>query len=190
MLIIENKMKREQNMYKERDLKAMQDETPRYNYFSGWVERITNLRSGNTGEIDGCTKLYTLQDDQGSIVTFTVDVRTYFVDGYKVGVGSQITCYYSTNAPVILIYPPQYRAVVVSQNLNDRQIKVDRFDQNLTSADGTLSLSISSETNIELENGQSFEGNLAGRDLIVIYSSSTRSIPALTVPIEIIVMCP
>ena len=177
-------------MYKRQDLRMLQDETPYYYYFSGRVVEITNLRSGQTGELDGCTKLLTLQDDQGNIVNFTADTRTYFVDRYKVGLGSQITGYYNANAPVILIYPPQYRAVVVAQNLNDRQIKVDRFDNTLTSADGTLKLNISAETIIELENGQSFEGNLSGRDLIVIYTVSTRSIPALTVPSKIIVLCP
>lgn len=101
-----------------------------------------------------------------------------------------MTGFYDEDAPVPLIYPPQYKAIVVAINVQGCSVKVDYFNSQLVSSDGTLKINISPYTQIILENGQAFSGNPANRNLIVIYSPSTKSIPAQTTPYKIIVMCP
>ncbi len=68
-------------------------------------------------------------------------------------------------------------------------ITVDYFNRSLVNSDNTLKLNISDSTDIVLENGQMYDGNLANRNLIVIYGNTTRSIPAQTTPKKVIVMC-
>jgi hypothetical protein len=68
-------------------------------------------------------------------------------------------------------------------------VKLDYFDSQLVSGDGTLKLNISPLTQIILDNGQAFTGNPLNRNLTVVYGPTTRSIPAQTTPYKIIVMC-
>lgn len=103
--------------------------------------------------------------------------------------GDWITGYYDGDAPVPMIYPPQYRALIIVKESNYQNVKVDFFDNHLMSNDGQLQLNLSPSTVILLKNGQPFSRNPANRNLIVIYGATTRSIPAQTTPNEIIVWC-
>ncbi|MFT9497260.1 hypothetical protein [Anaerosolibacter sp.] len=107
-----------------------------------------------------------------------------------VSVGDIVVGFYDANAPVPLIYPPQYRAIVMSRLVLGQNVKVDYFNEQLVSSDGTLKLNIAPFTQIILENNQAFTANLANRNLIVLYGPTTRSIPAQTTPYKIIVLCP
>lgn len=107
-----------------------------------------------------------------------------------------MTGFYDADAPVPLIYPPQYRAIVMAKahtdrfvSVRDRFVSVSFFNSQLLSSDGNLKLNLSRQTEIVLENGQDFNGNPANRDLIVIYGATTRSIPAQTTPYKVIVLC-
>ncbi len=111
------------------------------------------------------------------------------VDHFMAVVGDRITGFYDANAPVPLIYPPQYRAIVMAKDNPYQNVKVDYFNSQLVSSDGMLKLNISPNTLILLENGQAFTGNLSNRNLIVVYGATTRSTPAQTTPYKIIVMC-
>lgn len=51
-----------------------------------------------------------------------------------------------------------------------------------------MKLNISDETEILLQDGTVYEGELAGKRLVVIYGPSTKSIPAQTTPYKIIVL--
>ncbi|MDY7965746.1 hypothetical protein U0F29_32405, partial [Bacillus thuringiensis] len=59
----------------------------------------------------------------------------------------------------------------------------------LVSSDGRLKLNLSPNTQVILTNGQLFTGNLTNRNLIVLYSMATMSIPAQTTPYRIIILC-
>jgi len=87
-----------------------------------------------------------------------------------------------------MIYPPQYKAEVITVDKQEKNVKVDLFDSELISADKSLKLNIFDSTEIVLENGQKFEGDIANRKLVVIYDKSTRSIPAQTTPVKVIVL--
>ena len=154
--------------------------------FSGTVAAIDEFMIGN-GE--GCTQLMTVQNDNGDIVNFVVSPTTYFVDQAMVSIGDHVTGYYDGNAPAILIYPPQYPALIVVKESPYQNVKVGYFDNQLVSSDGQLKLNLSPQTSVILRNGQRFTQYPAGRNLIVVYGASTRSIPAQTTPSTIIVWC-
>lgn len=156
--------------------------------FSGIVTAINNFWTGAEAP-SGCYKLMSVQSMDGSIVNFVIMPTTYFVDHVMVNLGDLVTGFYDANAPVPLIYPPQYQAVVMAKALQNQNVKVDFFNSQLVSSDGTLKLNIGPFTEIIQENGQTFTGNPANKYLIVIFGTATMSIPSQTVPYRIIVLC-
>lgn len=157
--------------------------------FHGVVTMISDFFTGQNGEGEGCYKLISVENAGGAIVNFVVSPTTYFVDHAMVSVGDRVTGYYDGNAPVPLIYPPQYRALVMVKDSAYQNVKVAYFDSQLVSSDGQLQLNLSPYTQMVLTNGQSFSKNPANRNLIVIYGPATKSIPAQTTPYRIIVLC-
>lgn len=143
----------------------------------------------NQNSEEGCYKFITLENELGEIVNFVVSPTTYFVDNVMVSVGDRLTGYYDGDAPTLLIYPPQYEALVMVKDSPYQNVKVDYFNRQLESSDGQLRLNISPYTQIVLTNGQIFSRYPGNRDLIVIYGPTTRSIPAQTTPYRIIVLC-
>lgn len=144
---------------------------------------------GQNSEGEGCYKLMTVENELGKTVNFVISPTTYFVNPLVVSIGDKITGYYDGNAPVPLIYPPQYRALVVVKHIPPQSVKIDYFDSQLKSKDGLLQLNISPYTQIVVRNDQPFSGTLTNRNLIVIYGPATKSIPAKTIPYKIIVWC-
>lgn len=138
----------------------------------------------------GCVMRMTLTKRGGEITNFIIDPTTYFLNNVTLQKGDKVTAFYDTNVPVILIYPPQFRAVFVARNhSNDRTITLDFFDRDLVSSDGKLKLNLSPRTKILLTNNQRFLGSPANHLLAVVYSRSTKSIPAMTTPVEVVVFC-
>ncbi|EGQ24031.1 hypothetical protein HMPREF9372_2613 [Sporosarcina newyorkensis 2681] len=160
-----------------------------YQSFSGIVMMIDDFSTSKDNGA-GCYKMFMVDNGYGNIVNFIIEPTTYFVDHAVVKIGDQVTGFYDANAPAPLIYPPQFRALVMSRDSPHQNVKVDYFNRRLESSDGTLRLNLSSQTQITLQNGQPFNGDIGGRNLIVVYGSSTRSIPAQTTPTKIIVLCP
>lgn len=158
--------------------------------FSGFVTMISDFQTGPSDQDGGCYRLLSIDNGYGEMVNFVVGPDTYFVNHEIVSIGDQVTGFYDANAPAPLIFPPQYRAVVIAKEKRSQNVKVDYFNRKFKSSDGSLRLNISLETEILLENGQLFNRNPANRNLIVVYGATTRSIPAQTTPSQIIVMCP
>lgn len=159
-----------------------------FDSFSGVVSSIDNFWT-NVQQPSGCMKLYAIQAQNGNQVNFVVEPGTFFVNGAVIREGESVTGFYDLNVPVPMIFPPQYRAVVMARNIRNQQVKVDKFNSRLISSDGTLQLNIAKNTRVILTNGQPFTGNLANRNLVVVYSNTTRSIPARTTPHQVIVLC-
>jgi hypothetical protein len=157
--------------------------------FHGTITMISDFFTGQNGEGEGCYKLISVDNGLGALVNFVVSPTTYFVDHVMVAVGDRVTGYYDGDAPTILIYPPQYQALVMVKDSTNQNVKVDHFNSQLVSNDGQLQLNISPYTQIVLTNGQAFSRSPANRDLIVIYGPATHSIPAKTTPYRIIVLC-
>ena len=64
--------------------------------------------------------------------------ETYFVDHIMVRPGDIDSGFYDANAPVPLIYPPQYQASGYGTEPG-RNVKVDFFDEDLVSSDSLFS---------------------------------------------------
>lgn len=161
----------------------------KFQSFNGTITMISDFPIGENEAGAGCYKLISVDNGFGTLVNFVVAPTTYFVDNVIVEVGDRVTGYYDANAPVPLIYPPQFRAIVMAKDTLDRNVKVDYFNNQLESSDGQLRLNISPYTQILLINGQPFTRIPINRNLIVVYGATTKSIPAQTTPYKIIVMC-
>jgi hypothetical protein len=161
----------------------------KFNSFQGIVTMISDFNIGQNAEGEGCYKIITLENRLGALVNFVVSPTTYFVEHEVVAVGDSVTGYFDGNAPTLLIYPPQYPALIMVKDSPYQNVKVDYFNSQLVSSDGRLQLNISPYTQILLKNGQPFSKSPAGRNLIVSFGSVTKSIPAQTTPFKIIVWC-
>jgi hypothetical protein len=159
-----------------------------YQSFSGVVTAIEDFWDQSSGPT-GCYKLMSVRGANDNMVNFLVTPGTYFVDQEIISPGAKITGFFDADAPVPLIYPPQLRALVVALDTPGISVTVDYFNTELISSDGMLRLNISPFSQIVLQNGQPFSGNLANHDLIVIYGPTTRSVPALTTSYKIVFIC-
>jgi len=105
--------------------------------------------------------------------------------------GQLIDAYYDRHKPMIMIYPPQITPEIVIINDEDKIgfVKVALFDENLISLDNELKLTIDDKTVILNEKGENISASeLGGKELIVFYTTSTKSIPAQTTPTKIIAL--
>lgn len=156
--------------------------------FTGLVIGIDDFITGHNSD-SGCYKLLSIRDNDKNIVNFVISPSTFFLNQEVVAVGDIATGFYDINLPTPLIFPPRFQAMVISKPQMNRFVKVDSFNRNLISSDGTLQLLIAPCTEIKLTNGQPFTGDLSTKTLVAVYRFSTRSIPAQTTPDQIIVLC-
>lgn len=145
--------------------------------------RTGGLRSG------GCMIFTTVEDADGNTVNFIISPSTYIVDFETLSVGMKCMFYYNGDAPAPLIYPPQYNAVAVAQEIPGRMVDVSFYNTSLLNQEQTLQLNIDGAVDVRTTNNQFFQGNPANHNLVVIYSASTRSIPAQTTPQTVVVLC-
>lgn len=157
--------------------------------FSGTVTRIEDFYPGQDNASAGCYKLMSLESVDRGPVNFMISPITYFVNHEVIEVGDEVTGFYDANAPTILIYPPQYPAIVMAKNRRTQNVTVDYFNNQLISSDGNLKLNIAPYTELILTNDQIFNRYPRNRNLIVVYGPTTFSIPAQTTPYKIIVLC-
>ncbi len=145
---------------------------------------IMNITRGN----DCCSQMVSLRTENG-IVNFAVDMDTVIIDSRQLRQGMRVAAFYDSNLPVPLIFPPQYRAQIVTVLGRNEQVMLNYFDENLTAADGSLQLNVGAGTVIKTINGQNITCNLGEHILLVYYTVTTRSIPPQTTPRKIIVLC-
>jgi len=158
-----------------------------FNAFSGYVVNIQDVSAGEY--VEGCTKMISLQNEEGAEVNFILTPGTYVLNQDMLNPGDAVTGYYDAHAPAIMIYPPQFPALVMVKEHVNRYVKVSHFNRMLVSQDNELKLNIQPSTKITTTNGQAFTGRLFNQDLVVIFGSSTKSIPAQTTPYQVIVLC-
>ncbi len=145
---------------------------------------IFNLTGGN----DCCSQMMSLRTENG-IVNFVVGAETTVIDSRQLRPGMRVAAFYDSSLPVPLIFPPQYRAQIVTAIGRDEQIMLNEFDRSLLSADRSLQLNIAGHTIVRTANGQQFTCGLGNRTLLVYYSATTRSIPPQTTPRKVVVLC-
>ena len=105
--------------------------------------------------------------------------------------GATIAAYYDKNKPMILIYPTTVTPEIVVVNNEEvfGEVKVSQFDKEFLSLDGELKLNIGKDTPLFNQQGKAIElKELNGKELMVFYSITTRSLPAQTTPTKIIAL--
>ena len=149
---------------------------------AGTVTRIVNQNEDCYGQ------MVSLVTDRGP-VNILLSADTQVIDSRMLHTGLRIAAFYDANAPVPMIYPPQYRALLITALSFGEEIFLGDFDQNLTASDGSLQLHLGPGTAIVTGNGQSCSCGPGGHTLLVYYSTTTRSIPPQTTPRRIVVLC-
>lgn len=148
----------------------------------GTITRITPMRN------QCCNSMVTLNTSDGTI-NVIVSSETFVIDQVTLRPGMQVAAFYDSMAPVPLIFPPQYNALVIGRIRGQEQIAVNFFNRNLVAEDNSLQLNISNRTDVTASNGQRFTCPLGNRVLIVFFTNTTRSIPPQTTPSRVIVLC-
>ena len=159
------------------------EQMPVFASFTGVVESIEPFVVDDEPVADHY--IITLDGEYGPAV-FRTDFLTYVL-GDEVAVGDTITGYYEAGLPLATIFPPHFTVRVIV-NGEFTNLAVDRFDEELVSFDGSLKLYIGEDTEVILQSGGAFDGELANRMLVVVYDVSTRSIPAITTPSLVVVL--
>jgi hypothetical protein len=137
-----------------------------------------------------------IEDANGNPAILVTSWKTVFPFDSGVKEGDTVTGYYLANAPMIMIWPAQYTIAVLAVGApTDLSLSVDRFSKMegregwMLNKGGNLAFQIGESTEVMLANGDDFkDGHIEGRRMIVIYSSSTRSYPALTMAAKVIVL--
>lgn len=146
---------------------------------------IQNIQRGDSC----CTQMLSVLTENQT-VNLIVTGETRVIDCIRLRRGMRIAAFYDGNAPAPAIYPPQYRAELVTSLRRDQNVALRYFDENLVAEDNSLRLNLAVTTNMETANGQRFLCSPGNAELLVYYTTVTRSIPAMTTPQRIVVMCP
>lgn len=137
---------------------------------------------------DCCEQMVSIATGEG-IVNFIIGPETHVIDNRRLRPGMEVTAYYDSSLPVPMIFPPQYRAQIITALNGREQVLLSEFNNNLVASDGSLSLNIANHTVIRTINGQNFTCSPGNRTLLVYYTTTTRSIPPQTTPRKIVVLC-
>ena len=164
------------------------DRRKRFGSVTGTIVELMPTRMGGN-RTNGCVLFVSLEDLEGNMVNFILTPSTYVVDFETLSVGMLCTFWYSMDAPVPLIYPPQYSAVAAAQEKNGRMVSVGYFNASLVNEDQTLQLNLDGSVDVRTTNNQYFQGSPSNHNLVVTYGNSTRSIPAQTTPVKVVVLC-
>jgi len=160
----------------------------RFGSVTGTIVDLVPARLGSR-RANGCVLFVTLEDMDGNTVNFVLTPSTYVLDFDTLSVGMLCTFWYFMDMPMPLIYPPQYNAVVAAQEKNGRNVNVGYYSNSLVNEDQTLQLNLDGTVDVRTTNNQYFQGSPENHNLVVVYGSSTRSIPAQTTPSRIVVLC-
>jgi len=152
------------------------------------VPVIGTIRNISPMSGECCSQMVSVDTRDGQI-DFVVSPDTLVIENIRLRQGMSVAAFYDANRPVPLIFPPQYRAEIITRVRDDENIMLHFFNRNLLAADGSLQLNIGRSTDISTANGQRFSCNPGGNTLLVYYSITTRSIPPQTTPRKIVVMC-
>jgi len=159
--------------------------------FSGVISNVTKNKENVSVIVDD------VKSGQKMVFVVTERVSIYQLStGNPFGIsdlkkGDEVKGYYHKDTIMPMIYPAQVESDFLFVNDPQKkqlgEVKIGKFKSNFTSKDELLKLNISKKTQIVNERGQNInKEDLLGKELIVFYSVTTRSIPAQTTPYKII----
>ena len=155
-----------------------------YRNYEPVIGTIINMARGN----DCCSQMMSLRTENG-IVNFMITSETRIIDSRPLRSGLRVAAFYDASLPVPLIFPPQYRAQIITVLGRDEQVMINEFNRNLVARDNSLQLNIARNTSIETINGQNTSCSPGNQTLLVYYTTTTRSIPPQTTPRRVIILC-
>ena len=160
-------------------------------YYTPTVGVITQIDTQTTGNTrtSGCTLFISVVTEDQGPVNILLPSTAYVLNGRPLQVGDRVTFFYDSQAPVPLIYPPQYQAAFIARTEPGENVMVAYFNERLLSSENPLQLNISPNTRVTTANGQRYVCGIGNNLLMVYYSATTRSIPPQTTPERIIVFC-
>ena len=150
------------------------------------------------GTIDGIEKndeltLYTIKGkEESSALAINKETLIFDNTGKKAELkkGDKVSAYTHADKPMIMIYPPQYTPdVVIVEKDKENTAVVGIFDDELVDPYLKLQLNIDDNTDIFSASGNKVKADdLKGKDLLIFYKETTRSIPAQTTPEKVVVL--
>lgn len=161
-------------------------------------DMATNFKKlqGKLGKIeqnkDG--SFFTTIEEGESVYWLTIDKEAIVLNnlGKKAELreGASFTAYVNANKPMLMIYPPRYTPeVVIVETGEFGTVEIGTFDGDFVNKENTLKLHIADETEItNITNEKLTKDDVVGKESLVFYTASTRSIPAQTTPSKIIVL--
>ncbi|MFQ8689446.1 MAG: hypothetical protein ACLR9K_06180 [Blautia sp.] len=111
------------------------------------IGTIQNIRRGESC----CAQVVSLRTETGT-VNVIVSGDTEVIDRVRLQRGMRIAAFYDANLPAPAIYPPQYRAELVTSLRRNQQVTLNFFDDNLVAEDNSLKLNLAPTTNVETSN--------------------------------------
>lgn len=158
-------------------------------FYLSFTGTVTDLRPAAETGAEGKEAQYVrLENAEDAQMDFLVDADTLLLNAPLLENGQQLIGFYDGNRPAVLIYPPQQPALVLAPYVEAEQMVMAYFDADLLSDDGMLQLTLDSTTEVLDQAGVPYEGTPGEQVLVVSYGPSTRSIPAQTTPVQIVVM--
>lgn len=155
---------------------------PQYLPFTGTVVSVEAHQSIDQGYF------VSLESETGEPAHFVLTEKTFWIGPKDIQKGDVLTGYYDASRPMILIYPPQYSIDVLVTQPPEGFYKVDFFNKLLESQDHFLKLNLGEETEIVDAQGAVYQEELGCQPLVVFYTTSTKSIPAITTPQKVVIL--
>lgn len=162
-----------------------QAEASAYISNTGKITEVADTEDGN--------KVFTMDNENGGL-RFVVAPTTTIVDretgsvitADKLTEGMEVAVIYGANAPMGMSMPPYMGQVTtVVANADKGSISVGHFNDDLLNEKDLLQLNISEKTTILTTLGTKIilsANDVKGKDAVVFYDITTRSIPAQTTP--------
>lgn len=110
--------------------------------------------------------------------------------------GDLLTVYTGAYTPAPMIMPPQYQAeIIIIEDLEAESPVFTCADTFVAGEEGmlvglgnTLALNMSEDVEVVDREGQACEAELENMDLLVFYDAATKSVPAQTTPLKVVVL--
>lgn len=167
---------------------GQQEDSSNFIKFSGTITEIAH--QGNsialTVEENSLKMIFPIADDV--LLLNNGNGENYSKD--KLAKGQKVDVYYDRYKIMPMIYPATIEPnVVIVKEQETGEVKVAKFDNNFVSLDNELKLNLTDETALLNQKGDPItKDKLMGKELVVFYTISTKSLPARTTPTKVIAL--